>query len=163
MTPVMPKIAKFTQYYFARFPGFSQEAQQEALLTAWKYRGQFRGKGTFEAWIMRIVANTCHNLYKRLRRDGYVELLDVERHELGNRLLSTPPSAAEQELLEKVEEALDGLLTEHERISIILHICNGYTSQEVGDILHQNPSNVRSWIERGLIKIRRYLEKGNHS
>src|SRR5579871_5587473 len=43
------------------------DATQEAFISAYGHLSQFRG-GSFKSWLMRIVANTCYDELRRLKR-----------------------------------------------------------------------------------------------
>lgn len=49
-------------------------------------------------------------------------------------------------------------LNKDERTIISLCIVEGYKSHEVAEVLGMNPSTVRSKLNRGLAKMRKYLE-----
>src|SRR5512138_1371336 len=45
------------------------DATQDSFLKAYRHLGQFKG-GTFQAWLLRIVTNTCYDLLRKRRRSA---------------------------------------------------------------------------------------------
>ena len=52
-----------------------------------------------------------------------------------------------------------GSLSVEERSIVVLGVCEGYTSQEIGDIMSLNPNTVRSKQMRALAKLRAIMER----
>src|SRR5271165_2701134 len=104
VTPLMSKIAKFTRYYFAGFPSYGEEAQQEALKSAWENRGQLKDKSKFEPWLMKIVVNTCHRVYGGMRKDDYIDPQGIEQSGEEFPSMSSPLSQTEMKLRAKLED-----------------------------------------------------------
>src|SRR3990172_7847779 len=44
-------------------PSHADDAAQEAFISAYRGIGQFRG-GSFPAWLMRITANQCRDMFR---------------------------------------------------------------------------------------------------
>ncbi|MCW3098018.1 MAG: polymerase sigma factor, sigma-70 family [Chthonomonadaceae bacterium] len=45
----------------------AEDITQETLLRAWANYGAFDASRSFEAWVLRITANLCIDLYRHLR------------------------------------------------------------------------------------------------
>ncbi|HEU6440628.1 MAG TPA: RNA polymerase sigma factor [Terriglobales bacterium] len=56
----------------------AEEATQEAMARAWKARRSLRQIDSFEAWVDRIVVNTCRERLRRRRRVREVQLTEVQ-------------------------------------------------------------------------------------
>ena len=48
-------------------PQSAEDATQEAFINAYKALNRFRG-GSFKAWLMRIVTNSCYDELRRRKR-----------------------------------------------------------------------------------------------
>ncbi len=48
-------------------PVLAEDATQDAFLSAYKHLNTFRG-GSFKAWVMRMVTNTCYDELRRQQR-----------------------------------------------------------------------------------------------
>ena len=51
-------------------------------------------------------------------------------------------------------------LDEEERLIISMHVFAGYTSKEIGRILHRNDNTIRSRESRALKKMEQWLQDG---
>ena len=97
-----------------------QDAVQEAIFSAWRNRDRLRDEAAFDAWMMQILANSCRTILRRKKRRGEVELTEA---------CPTPES-----LDIRLYEAVHGL-DERLRLPVVLRYVNGYSSQEVAQIL----------------------------
>ena len=68
------------------------------------------------------------------------------------RTLSCPPPEGD-DLREQI-----WALPEKYRLALYLHYYQGYTAQEIGDLLGRSPSTVRTWLVQGREKLKSRLE-----
>ena len=52
----------------------AEDALQEALLRAWRFRADFAGRATFRTWLYRLATNACLD---EMRRDHRVHTFDL--------------------------------------------------------------------------------------
>ncbi len=60
-------------YHLLGDPDSAADATQEAFLKAYRALSRFR-RGSFRAWLLRIVTNTCYDMLRRRRRRPQVSL-----------------------------------------------------------------------------------------
>ena len=131
----------------------ADDVAQDAFLAAFEQITDFRGEGTFQAWVKRIAAR----LYvKRWRRDAraraIAELADAGREaETGGEAAS----AAHIDL----DEALRSLAP-IERLCVSLCYGGGLSHAEAAEALNTPLGTVKSHVKRGLDKLRRHLAPG---
>jgi len=97
-----------------------QDAVQDAIFSAWKNHGRLRDESSFDSWMMQILVNSCRDTLRRRKRRAECELTDM--HAL--------PESPDIRLYDAVRS-----LEERYRLPVILRYVNGYTAQEVANIL----------------------------
>jgi RNA polymerase sigma-70 factor (ECF subfamily) len=132
----------------------ADDAVQEALLTATLQLEQFRGEGSLEGWLVRIVARACRRLGRGQKNDASLHDSDVEP---GGTLPSPEDAAAERELGELLDRALLGLSAE-DRALLLLAELEDWTAVEIGAELGLSAGAVRTRLSRLRARVRDALE-----
>ncbi len=130
----------------------ADDLAQDAFLAAFQQIAEFRGEGTFQAWVKRIAAR----LYvKRWRKDSRLELM------------AEPPEVEDQPNGGRVGAAdridLDGALktlSPVERICVSLCYGAGLSHAEAAGTLNTPLGTVKSHVKRGMDKLRLQLAPG---
>jgi RNA polymerase sigma-70 factor (ECF subfamily) len=110
----------------------ARDAVQDAFIRAWRDLAGLRDAGRFDAWLDRILVNTCRTAARRRRRRAVHEI-PVAALPAGGEGFDPPddgglPRASEAEI---VARALDRL-TVGERTLLALHHHEGLSLEEVG-------------------------------
>lgn len=100
-------------------PADCANAVQEALLKAWQHRNRV-DEVHFRAYLTRILMNECHNIGRRRSRVSVVENVPEQ----------ASPQAETAELRDALERLDEGL-----RIVLVMHELEGYTLQEIAQVL----------------------------
>jgi RNA polymerase sigma-70 factor (ECF subfamily) len=118
---------------------------QDAFLKLFSAIRGFRGDSSFEAWLYRIVVNSCFDHKRKTRRLKPMmdELLDA---------LRAPGQSALDEILRselsgRVRSAVAGLPPE-QRIVIVLRYTQGLSYDEIAEILGCSTGTVASRLNR---------------
>ncbi len=127
----------------------AQDYAQEAWIRAIRALPSFRGDARFSTWLHRIAVNAALQALRkaetRRRREGPVpEQVPV-----------APPSG-DALLQRKLEGALDRLPEGMRRV-LILHDVEGYTHDEIGDVLGVAPGTSKSQLFKARAKMRDML------
>lgn len=124
----------------------AHDAVQDALVVAATELDSFRGEGSLEGWLVRIVASACRRMSRGQKNasglhqaEGVIELrapgaspeAEAAGHELGETL-----SAA---LLE---------LSPDDRLIVLLSEMDGFDAKEVGERVGLSPGAVRTRLSR---------------
>jgi len=137
----------------------AEDAVQDALLSAYKHLGQFRGQAQLSTWLTTIVTNAA--LMKLRRRDSYLSL-DEEHGEEGltfsERLPDSKPSpeevcstaAARNRLVEGVQQLSPKL-----RRTLQLRDIDGLTTKEAALVLGVPHGTVKAQLARARAKLAR--------
>lgn len=123
----------------------ADDVAQDAFIAAFESIADFRGEGTFGAWVKKIAARTCT---RRMQRDRRLR-----------RLLEAPPEdGAAIEAGDPVgridlDQALKSL-GEAERICVSLCYGAGLSHSEAAEALNLPLGTVKSHVKRGLDRLR---------
>ncbi len=147
-----------------RKPADAEDLVQETYLRAYKGFGSFTEGTNLRAWLYRILTNTFINIYRaKKRRPQEDDVEDVEDLYLYRRLTgqSTAPlgRSAEEMVMEhitesEIKDAVESLPDQF-RIAVLLADVEGFSYQEIADIMEVPIGTVMSRIHRG----RRALQK----
>ena len=147
-----------------RNPADAQDLVQETFVKAFSAFGQFQQGTNLKAWLYRILTNTFINSYRKKQRDPYQNTIDeMEDWQLGSAVSTTSASrisrSAEAEAIDHlpdsaVKDALQSI-PEDFRLAVYFADVEGFSYQEIADIMHTPVGTVMSRLHRG----RKLLQK----
>jgi RNA polymerase sigma factor (sigma-70 family) len=122
----------------------AEDAVQDALVIAATHLGSFRGEGSLEGWLVRIVASACRRMSRG--RKNAAELHDdvVER-------LASPSSPESEAGAHELGDALSAALLEldpEDRLIVLLSEVDGFDAPEVAERVGLSPGAVRTRLTR---------------
>ena len=123
----------------------AEEILQDTLLKLFTAAPRFESEEHKKAWLLKVAANLSKN------RIEYNALRDCD--ELDDSL-----AAEGREDLSFVWEAVKQLPTQYREV-IHLHYYEGYSTEEMAQILNRNPSTIRSDLRRGREKLKSVLKE----
>jgi RNA polymerase sigma-70 factor (ECF subfamily) len=136
----------------------AEDAVQDALLSAYKHLGQFRGQAQLSTWLTTIVTNAARMQLRR-RRGGYLSL-DEEQGEDGltfsERLADSRPSPEEVcSTAEARDRLVEGVkqLSPKLRKAFQLRDIDGLTTKEAALVLGVPPGTVKAQLARARAKL----------
>lgn len=132
----------------------AEDAVQEAMLSAGTHLDQFRGDGSLEGWLVRMVANACHRSNRGRKNDPSLHTTEVVVPE---RARSPEEIAQQGELLMLLGEVLSGL-DPVDRLVFILAEGQGYKGPEIAGELGLTAQAVRSRLSRTRRRVRAQME-----
>jgi RNA polymerase sigma-70 factor (ECF subfamily) len=126
----------------------ADDVAQDACLVAFERIAEFRGEGTFQAWVKRIASR----LYlKRLKRAAPLDLTaDPPEPE------PEGPHAVGAEARLDLDEAMK-TLSQAEQVCVSLCFGAGFSHSEAAEALNAPLGTVKSHVKRGLDKLRERL------
>ena len=143
----------------------AEEAAQDALWTAARKIGMFKGESAFGSWIYRITANAAYQKLRTRRQksaeiamDDVLPALDPERHfepmdDWSNRV---DERALQGELRQVLQEAIDGLPDEY-RTALVMHDVEGLSNPDIAETLGISLPAVKSRVHRSRLWVRKQL------
>lgn len=137
------------------------DATQDAFIAAYNNLGQYRG-GSFRAWLMRIVTNTCYDEQRRRmrRRESSLDAMTADG-ETAPRLISRaddPEDVAQQHALSRaIQDCLQALSDEHRLVAILADV-QGYDYGEISAIAGVPLGTIKSRLSRARQALRQCLQ-----
>ena len=127
----------------------AEDAVQDALLSAWQKRDQFKHGARLDTWIHRIAVNAALQLLRK-RRPGVFEPLDFDIEDDG-----TEPDDARhaEELGADLAQALNRL-SDIERVCFVLKHLEEWRLKEIAEETGSNVGTVKQALFRGVRKLR---------
>lgn len=127
----------------------AQDYAQEAWIRAIRALPSFRGDARFSTWLHRIAVNSALQAIRkadtRKKREGPVP-----------EQVPVAPRRSDALLQRRLERALDDL-PEGMRQVLILHDVEGYTHEEIGDVLGVTSGTSKSQLFKARAKMREML------
>jgi len=126
----------------------AEDMLQEAFIRIFNHLNQFKSEGSFEGWMRRVVVNVCLKAIKNKRitfstdEDAGIQIPDKST--------DAPGHLSEDELLRLIKQLPNGY-----RIIFNLHVIEGYSHDEIGEMLNIKASTSRSQ----LVKARKMLQQ----
>jgi len=129
----------------------AQDYAQEAWIRAFRALPTFRGDSRFSTWLHRIAVNAALQALRKA---------ETRRKHEGPLPETVPvaPSRSDSLLQMRLERALDGLPEGMRRV-LILHDVEGYTHEEIGDVLGVTSGTSKSQLFKARAKMRAMLAK----
>lgn len=131
-----------TAYLVVRNHSDAEEAVQEAFLRVWRFRDALPANQGREAWLYRVLVNTCNSYLRREipRRERRAEADALERVPAAD---SPEASVAQGEAEAVIAAAIDAL-PDHLRIPVILRYWTDLSEREIADAIKRRPGTVKS-------------------
>ncbi|MDJ1649812.1 MULTISPECIES: RNA polymerase sigma factor [Gordonibacter] len=130
----------------------AEDVYQDVFLRLYNDATVFESAEHVKAWLLRVTVNRCHDLAKSGWKQRTVEL-DPER--------DSPAVPAHNAEDADVWDAV-GQLPDSQRFAVHLHYVEGYSTDEVAELLGCQPATARTWLHRARARVRELLgERGN--
>jgi len=152
-TKVVPMNGKLYRYAF-RFLEDSDEAQdavQEVFVKLWRKREQMKDIRNIEAFAVRITRNYCLDKIKTTHTVS-LDVNDYFKDRISD--MSDPQEQLEKSDTMKELGRIVQELPEPQRSVLRMRDVEGYSNEEVGEMLGLTPGNVRVVLSRARKKIR---------
>jgi RNA polymerase sigma-70 factor (ECF subfamily) len=142
----------------------ARDVCQEALIKAFRNIERLRDGGKFKSWVHYIALNLCRDRFRSPR--GRAETVPFE--EGGFAETGEAPATARSRDTDRLAETttlsdmLQSVLAElpaEQRTSILLREYQGFTSEEIGEVMGVPAATVRTRIYYGLKTLRRVLQE----
>lgn len=125
----------------------AEDVVSNACFTAFQKIGQLKNAASFRPWMFQIAANECRMVFRRRNFRGEEALSE-----------SLAQPGRDEELTAAVSAALD-VLSDEDRMIVLLSAFGGYTSAEIAEMMEIAPGTVRSRKSRAYDAMRPYLSE----
>jgi RNA polymerase sigma-70 factor (ECF subfamily) len=136
-------------------PATAEDIMQESFLSAFTRLHTFKGEVTFGSWLKRIVINNSIHHYRKQQKRQEVGLESVLYKVEDNDGASTDHGSTER-MAQKVMETMKQLKDSY-RVSLTLHLIEGYDYEEISEIMDISYGNCRTLISRAKESLRKKL------
>lgn len=138
----------------------ADDATQNTFISAFNHLSSFRG-GSFKAWLLRIVTNTCYDELRRRKRRPTVPLepLDDAGEEVESpRWMVDPADHPEEqiqrlELQKAIQHCLDRLPDEF-KVAVVMVDVQGLDYSEAADSIGKPIGTIKSRLARARLRLR---------
>ena len=142
----------------------AEDATQDAFISAYRNIRSYRG-GSFKAWLLRLVTNSCYDELRRRQRRPTTPLepLDQDDEEIESPHWladpgETPEDAAERaELAQALQHCLEGLAPEFRAVVILVDV-QGMDYTEASEAAGAPLGTIKSRLARARLKLRDCLQ-----
>jgi RNA polymerase sigma-70 factor (ECF subfamily) len=149
--------------YLYQFTGDYQKAvelSQETFFRVYFKAGQYRPIAPLSSWIYAIASNLAKTEMKKVRRVPMVSLDDLATHEVKQNAYSE--DRPDSGLVKNLRQALEELRPRY-RIPVILKDMEGFSQEEIAQILQKPVGTIKARISRGRSMLRKKLVKAGGS
>jgi len=134
----------------------AEDIMQESFLSAFTKLHTFKGEVTFGAWLKRIVINNSIYQYRKSLKKNEVGLDRLLYKVEDNDVVAEDHGGTERKA-QKVLEAMK-TLKDNYRVSLTLHLIEGYDYEEICSIMDLSYANCRTTISRAKESLRKKLK-----
>ncbi len=135
----------------------AEDAMQEAFINAFQKIEQYRGAVTFGAWLKKIVINKCLDILKIKQRRILIEKESlIDKH-----VEETEWEIEDTVSIEEIKKAILALSDKYRPV-VILYLIEGYSHDEIAQILDITIVASRSRLLRGKQKLKILLKHYYH-
>ncbi len=154
-------------YQYMKKEEDAKDMVQEAFLKAYINMHKFDEEYNFSSWFFRILINCCLNTLKKQSKRKFLfdswekdKESDLEKLEIGK---ETSTKSPEEDFINKESKKIimDGIntLPDKQKDVLILYDIEGFTQNEVSEILNIPVGSVMSRLFYGRKKLKKHLKK----
>lgn len=129
----------------------ARDLTQEAFIRAFQRLGEFRGESAFSTWLHAIVVSVSLNGLRKVKRLRTRETVLEDAESLG-----VSPRQVDPDLRDRLYRAIDAL-PEGYRTVFVLHDVEGYTHEEIGQMLGIQAGTSKAQLFRARGRLRESL------
>tara|TARA_R110002167_G_scaffold61596_1_gene173944 strand:+ start:351 stop:860 length:510 start_codon:yes stop_codon:yes gene_type:complete len=158
------QLEVYNRYYKAMFntalrivkdTAQAEDIMQESFLSAFTKLHTFKGEVTFGSWLKRIVINNSIHQYRKQQKKNEVALDEVMYKVEDNDGIASDHVFTELKAQKVMETMKD--LKENYRVSLTLHLIEGFDYEEISEIMNISYANCRTTVSRAKESLRKKL------
>jgi RNA polymerase sigma-70 factor (ECF subfamily) len=143
----------------------ASELAQEVFLKAYKSIKNFKGDSLFNTWIYKVTTNACLDEIRKRKNKKVVSLdedVEIGGNEIKRQIKDDSPgpelAAEDNELKRAVKDSIN-MLSEEYRTVIVLRDIQGFSYEEIANIIKCPEGTVKSRINRARQALKKILQK----
>ncbi|MCF6093024.1 RNA polymerase sigma factor [Microaerobacter geothermalis] len=134
----------------------AEDVSQEAFIKAYVALSKLQSAYAFSSWLAQIVSHLCHNRLSKKEKEKiniWKNVIDLQQ-----RLTDSNRAMEQKQLQMNIEEAMQKLSSE-QREAIVLRDIQGFSYEEMANILKIPVGTVKSRIHAARLVMREELAK----
>ncbi len=145
----------------------AMDISQEVFIKLWRSIGRYRGDCRFSTWVYKVSINTCLDFLRKSQANDVLQMpvfTDKDGDELtfepsDDSITASPERLYEQN--EAVRMVRDGIarLSPEQREIILLRDIEGYTYDEISEMLQLEIGTVKSRLNRARSNLKLIIER----
>ncbi len=124
----------------------AEDVVHDVFLKCFEKSPHFHDEEHEKAWFIRVTVNACRDYLRKRKHRDHVPLEEIHH--------VTGVESSKIAVLEHVSE-----ISERYRTAIVLHYLEGYSINEISQILRVSPSAVKMRLSRGRELLKERIEK----
>ena len=145
-----------TAFRIVKHSAEAEDVMQESFLNAFTKLHTFKGEVAFGAWLKRIVINNSIHHYKKQQKRIAVDLDEIMYKVEDNDEVDLNQDGFTELKAQKVMETMKSLKDNY-KVSLTLHLIEGYDYEEISEIMNISYANCRTTISRAKESLRKKL------
>ena len=133
---------------------------QETFMRVYFKANKYKPVAPLSSWIYTIASNLAKTDLKKTRKMSTVSIDDRENR-LGEQIAAKEKNQ-DTYLIENLKKALDSMHSRY-RLPIILKDIEGFSQEEIAQILKRPVGTIKARISRGRDQLKHILEKDEHN
>lgn len=138
----------------------AEDVLQESFLQVYRSLESFRGESAFSTWLFKIATNGC---LMKIRKKKKVDLVSIDKpiefdgSSLQREIVDWSQNPSLQhgnDEMRRVLERVIAELPEDKRVVLVLKDVEGFSNQEIGDMLGMSVAAVKSRLHRARLTMR---------
>ncbi|MBT8280728.1 MAG: RNA polymerase sigma factor [Muriicola sp.] len=134
----------------------AEDVMQESFLNAFTKLHSFKGNVAFGAWLKRIVINKSLVSYRTRKKKNEVSINET-LYKVRDNDVSEAVDVDTERLAQKVLTTMKSLKDNY-RISLTLHLIEGYDYEEICGLMDISYANCRTMISRAKESLRKKMD-----
>ena len=130
----------------------AEDILQTGFVKVFQKISEFRGDGSFEGWIRRIMVNTAIEVYRKNHRN--LKMVEIDQAYDQPQSMFNMTGLETKDLLKLIRELPAGY-----RIIFNMYAIEGYSHKEIGEQLHISEGASKSQLSRARALLREKIKK----
>jgi len=137
--------------HYAKSTADAEDILQEGFIKVFRNLDKFRGDGSFEGWIRKIITRTALSYLRDNKKDKHQIPVDDSCKDKESNILD---KLAEKDIVGIVRKLPQGY-----RAIFMMYVIEGYNHREIADILGCSEGTCKSQLYRSRTRLQKMLKK----